>query len=100
MGTGDNILGIQLIKNYLNLLSEEPKLPNVIVLYNEGVKLICNGSPVIEILKHLEQKGVKLIACKTCLNHFLLMEEMETGIAGTMVDILELQKVADKVINL
>jgi selenium metabolism protein YedF len=100
MGTGDNTLGLQLVKNYLNLLSEELELPNVIVFYNAGVKLICSGSPVLEIVKHLEQKGVKLMACKTCLNHFSLMDKMKTGIAGTMADILQLQKVADKVINL
>ncbi len=100
MGSGDTTLGLLLVKNYLTLLSEETELPKVITFYNAGVKLICNGSPVVEQLKNLEQKGVKLIACKTCLNHFQLLDKMETGIAGTMVDIMHLQKVADKVISL
>ncbi len=100
MGSGDNTLGLILVKNYLTLISEESELPNVISFYNEGVKFVCSGSPVIEILKTLEQKGVKLVVCKTCLNHFNLINKVETGIISTMMDIIEFQKVAQKVINL
>lgn len=100
MGAGDEELGLLLVKNYLKLVGEENELPQVIVFYNGGVKLICEGSPAIEILRALEQKGVKLMACKTCLNHFNLLEKTEVGIAGTMMDIIELQKVAEKVVTL
>ena len=100
MGTGDKDLGTKLISNYLRLISEETEMPCFIVFYNSGVKLICKGSPVTEIFKIMENKGVKLIACKTCLQHFDLMDEIEAGIAGTMMDIVELQKLADKVISL
>ncbi|KOH43398.1 hypothetical protein NC99_38250 [Sunxiuqinia dokdonensis] len=100
MGTGDGELGLLLVQNYLKLLSEERELPQVMAFYNGGVKLICSGSPVVGTLQTLEQKGVKLMACKTCLNHFGLINQMEVGIAGTMTDILLLQKAAEKVINL
>lgn len=100
MGNGDQELGQLLIANYLKLINEESKLPRFIALYNSGVKLICKGSPVIEQFKVLEQAGVKLIACKTCLNHFNILETVEVGIPGTMIDIIELQKKAEKVINL
>lgn len=100
MGSGDETLGLLLLTNYLKLLGEETELPKIITFYNAGVKLICSGSPVVESLKSLEQKGIKLMACKTCLNHFSLLDNMEIGIAGTMIDIMHFQKVADKVINL
>lgn len=100
MGAGDEQLGLVLLNNYLRLLNEESELPRVIVFYNAGVKLICSGSPVLDSLNALQERGVRLVACKTCLNHFKLIEERKTGIEGTMMDILELQKVADKVINL
>ena len=100
MGTGDEALGLQLVTNYLNLMNEEAEPPRFVALYNGGVKLICEGSPVIDIMKELEQKGVKLLACKTCLRHFDLLNKMEAGIAGTMMDIVQLQKAADKVITL
>lgn len=100
MGSGNEELGEMLLKNYLGLLCEEKELPTVITFYNEGVKLICPGSPVLEPLKHLAENGVKLMACKTCLNHFQLLEKTEVGISATMVDIMHFQKMADKVISL
>ena len=100
MGAGDEELGLILIKNYLKLICEETKKPNFIVFYNEGVKLICQNSLVLDELKLLQNLGVKLIACKTCLNHFNLLNNIEVGVAGTMMDIIEIQKVATKVITL
>ncbi len=100
MGHGDNQLGIALITNYMKLLNEENELPRHITFYNEGVKLLCTESPALEAAQKLEKKGVKLIACKTCLGHFGLLNQLKSGIAGTMIDIIELQKIADKVINL
>ncbi len=100
MGLGDEELGIILLNNYFKLILEQNRLPKFVALYNSGVELICTGSPLIEIFKLLESKGINLIACKTCLNHYNLIDKLEVGIAGTMVDIIELQAIADKVINL
>ena len=100
MGRGSEDLGLVLVANYLNLLSQEENLPRFIAFYNGGVKLVCSKSPVIDILKNMEAKGVKLIACKTCLSHFAIADKMEVGMAATMMDIIDLQKKADKVINL
>lgn len=98
MGSDDE-LGQTLIANYLRLLGEEEELPRFIAFYHGGVKLICNGSSVLTELRKLEERGVKLMACKTCLNYFDLAEQVEIGVQATMIDILELQKVADKVIT-
>lgn len=100
MGSGDKELGLILIKNYLKLINEENKLPRFIAFYNEGVKLVSKDSSAIDELKKLEENGVKLVVCKTCLKHFELMDNMEVGIQSTMMDIIELQKAADKVITL
>lgn len=100
MGSGDDELGLLLITNYLKLMNEEDILPRFITFYNGGVKLIAEGSPCIEPLKMLAECGVKLIACKTCLDYFNITDKVLVGIPGTMRDIIELQKVADKVVNL
>lgn len=100
MGQGDDTLGISLIENYFKLIIQEDALPKFIAFYNGGIKLVTNESPVIGILKEIEKKGVKLLACKTCLIHFGLLDKIEVGMAGTMIDIITLQKEADKVINL
>lgn len=100
MGSGDEVLGMQLIENYFKLILQEESLPKVIVFYNGGVKLLTEGSTVIDSLKAIEAKGVQLLACKTCLNHFELQDKQLVGKAGTMLDIIALQNEADKVVNL
>ncbi|GAF04430.1 DsrE family protein [Saccharicrinis fermentans] len=100
MGEGDEALSLSLIANYLKLVNEESNFPLFMSFYNGGVKLLCEGSPVIDTLKLLEKKGVKMLACKTCLNYYHLLDKRMVGVEATMVDIVSLQKVADKVINL
>ncbi|MCU4164587.1 sulfurtransferase-like selenium metabolism protein YedF [Carboxylicivirga caseinilyticus] len=100
MGEGDEELGLKLIGNYLRILDEDSRLPSFIALYNSGVKLITKDSPVIEQMKKLEERGVKIIACGTCLNFYGISDEIQAGIKGTMMDIITLQTNADKVINL
>jgi selenium metabolism protein YedF len=100
MGEGSPGLGQTLMGNYLKLILQEEILPSFIVFYNSGVKLTVEGSPLIETLRKIENKGVKLLSCKTCLNHFELLDKMRVGMAGTMIDIIALQKEATKVITL
>lgn len=102
MGNADQELQHKLITTYLQMLVEgEPeRLPAAICLYAEGVRLAVTGSPVIAQLKKLEEKGVTLILCSTCLGHLNLREQVEVGIAGGMHDIMEAQYLADKVITL
>lgn len=99
MGSGDTELGKKLLSNYLKLIYDEDRLPRFIALYNGGVKIVADNS-LTDTLQNMEKKGVKIIACKTCLNQFNLIDKMEAGITGTMMDIIELQTMADKVVNL
>lgn len=100
MGEGDEALGLSLIQNYFKLILQEDALPQMIAFYNGGVKLVAEGSPVLEVLREIEAKGVKLISCKTCLNFYELIDKVQVGMAGTMIDIITLQKAAKKVITL
>ncbi|MBN2045869.1 MAG: DsrE family protein [Anaerolineales bacterium] len=100
MGYADQELRHKLIKTYLTLLNQNDYLPSVIAFYTEGVKLLVSGSPILEELKALEGKGVRLIACGTCLNHYGLAADLQVGLQGGMTDIIEAQWQADKVITL
>jgi intracellular sulfur oxidation DsrE/DsrF family protein len=100
MGKGPEDLQIILIGKYLELLNHQTELPAAICFYTEGVHLVVEGSPIIEKLKVLEEKGVRLIVCSTCLNYFGLTEKVKIGIVGGMGDILEAQWKAGKVIAL
>ena len=99
MGQADEQLTSVLIKNYLTLLLEED-LPAYICFYAEGVKLSVEGSGVIEELKALEDKGVKILICKTCLNYYNALDKVKVGTIATMVDIMGAQTNCEKVIVL
>jgi intracellular sulfur oxidation DsrE/DsrF family protein len=100
MGKGPQDLQLTLLSKYLELLEQQIDLPSAICFYTEGVRLVTEGSPVIEKLQLLEGKGVRLIVCSTCLNYFGLSEKIKIGIVGGMGDILEAQRLANKVITL
>ncbi len=100
MGEADQVLQHRLVGTYLNLLNEHNLLPAAICFYAEGVFLAVDGSPVLEVLQSLEQKGVRLILCTTCVHYYNLAERVKVGIVGGMGDILEAESRASKVITL
>ena len=100
MGSADITLQHKLLDTYFKLLMENNLLPAAICFYTDGVKLVVEGSPLLERLLEIEQKGVRLIICSTCLNYFGLSEKVRVGIVGGMSDILEAQGKAKKVITL
>jgi intracellular sulfur oxidation DsrE/DsrF family protein len=98
MGDGPEDLRLTLADNYFKLLAENEVLPETIAFYGEGVKLVVDGSPVLEQLGTLEAKGVRLVACTTCLNFYELMDRLAVGVAGGMTGIIEAQFGGRKVI--
>jgi intracellular sulfur oxidation DsrE/DsrF family protein len=100
MGDAPAELQHKLAGIYLNLLNEHDLLPNAICFYADGVKLTVEGSPVLEQLRALEAKGVRLVICQTCLNFYGLIDKVQVGIVGGMTDIIEAQWRADKLIAL
>jgi len=100
MGKADETLQQKLAGKYLELIQLHDSLPNAVCFYTDGVKLVVEDSPVLEQLKSLENAGVHLIICSTCLEYFDLTEKVQVGIVGGMTDILEAQVKADKVITL
>jgi len=100
MGDAEPALQQKLITTYFKLLDDNNILPAAICFYTDGVRLVVEGSPVIDTLKSLEIKGVRLILCSTCLNYYNLTEQVQVGIVGGMTDIIEAQRRAGKVISL
>lgn len=90
----------RLAGTFLRLVSETDALPRAICFYTDGIKLVCEGSPLLDPLKALEEKGVRLIVCQTCLNFFGLTDRVRVGIVGGMADILTAMWTADTVIAL
>lgn len=100
MGDADPALQQKLIVTYFRLLDESNVLPRVICFYANGVHLVVDDSPVLDLLRSLEAKGVRLILCGTCLGFYNLTERVRVGIVGGMTDIIEAQRRAGKVISI
>lgn len=88
VGAGSDELGGILIQGLLNTLAENDTVPEKIVFVNSGVKLVCEGSPVLEALQALEKKGVELLACGTCINYFNLQDSVRAGKVSNAYEIL------------
>lgn len=84
LGRDDKPLGSLLMANFLRLLGESKDKPASLVFWNEGVKLACEGSRVIDHLKRLEDQGIELLACSTCLEYFDLVDKLLVGKPTTM----------------
>jgi selenium metabolism protein YedF len=100
LGTGDDTLGRKLLVNFIGTLKEMGRELWCLVLVNAGVKLAVAGAEVLANLQELEQGGVMVLVCGTCLDHFQLLEQKQVGETTNMLDIVTHMQLADKVIPL
>jgi selenium metabolism protein YedF len=90
LGSGDDKLGIVLMSNFLRLLGQREELPKFVILWNGGVKLAARDTETVDYIKALEDKGVKVILCRTCVEYFGLEDELAAGEIDGMVPIQEI----------
>ncbi len=98
MGQAPADLSQKLAGLFLNLLDEGTP-PGVIACYGNGVRLACEGSPVLDELQKLADKGTRIILCQTCLDYFALRHLVRVGIIGGMGDIVAAMGQAGQVIS-
>ncbi len=98
MGNSDEELGRKILATCLKKLPSFTDL-EAIVAYNEGVKLVTKDSFVAPELTSLQENGVDILACGTCLNHLGLTDTIVEH-PSNMDDILAAMRAADKVITL
>lgn len=89
MGEPDEVLGKILIKGFIYALAGQDYLPETVIFYNGGVRLTTEGSDSLEDLIQMEQAGVKILSCGTCLKHFGLEDKLKVGIISNMYEIVE-----------
>jgi selenium metabolism protein YedF len=100
MGRGDDELGGILIRGFFHAVGQVAPQPDTIIFFNSGVKLVVEGSPVLEDLRALADQGVELLACGTCLGHYGLKEKVAVGVVSNMYTIAETLLRAGKVVYL
>ena len=93
-------LKITLAKKFLALIAQHDPLPAQICFYTDGVKLAVEGSPVLDELLALQDKGVEMVICSTCVDTFGLRDKVRVGVVGGMPDIITAITQANNAITL
>ena len=99
VGRGEDELGELLMANFLRLLGDNQEKPATMIFLNSGVHLVCDGSNVLDHVRKLEEQGVEMLACTTCLEYFDLTDMLEVGKPTTVAKSIQSMMTAD-VINL
>ena len=99
MGEGSEELGRILIKSFIFALTQLDDLPDKILFYNGGAKLTVEGSESLEDLKVLEEQGVEIMTCGTCLDYYGIRDRLAIGGVTNMYSIVETLQNAMSVIR-
>jgi selenium metabolism protein YedF len=98
-GQGDEKLGQVLMRSFVKTLHELEPLPREIIFANSGVRLTTAGSDLVEDLQRLEERGVAIRSCGTCLDYYNVMDSLQVGTASNMYEILTSLAQADRVVK-
>lgn len=99
MGEGSEELGHILMKSFIFALTQLDDLPDKILFYNGGAKLTTEGSESLEDLKTLEEQGVEIMTCGTCLDYYGIKDKLAIGSVTNMYSIVETLQGAMSVIR-
>jgi selenium metabolism protein YedF len=101
LGRGDNQqLGRLLMQSFLHTLGGLTSRPETIVFMNSGVMLVTDDSPVLGELRQLENQGIEILACGTCISRLQLADKVAAGQASNMYTIADTLLRAEKIISL
>ncbi|NLC12187.1 MAG: sulfurtransferase-like selenium metabolism protein YedF [Firmicutes bacterium] len=100
LGRGSEELGKILMRSFIYTLHEAETIPDRMLFINSGVYLTVEGSPVLDELKKLAERGVEIFSCGTCLDYYKLKEKLAVGSVTNMYDTVEALTKASRCITL
>lgn len=98
VGRGPAELGAILVKGLIETLKSVSPAPTHLILYSSAILLAVDDSPLVESIRTLEQRGIKVLICGTCVDYYQKKSEIHVGTISNMLSILEVQAAAGKVI--
>jgi len=94
----DEDLGKTLMKAFFETMKVYKQLPHTIFFLNTGVNLTTIDTEIAALLKAMEEMGVELYSCGTCLTKYDLESKLKVGHRGTMNIVVEGMQDFDKVV--
>ncbi|HWR44071.1 sulfurtransferase-like selenium metabolism protein YedF [Sporomusa sp.] len=89
LGHGAPELGAVLMKAFMTTVLETKPQPEALLFINSGVRLTVQGSPVLEQLQTLAERGVTVLSCGTCLDYYQVKANLAVGEVTNMYTIVE-----------
>lgn len=99
MGRGDEELGTKLMRGFLRTWIDSQPLPWRMIFINSGVRLTTVDHEAVEAVSLLEERGVEILSCGTCLEHFGLKDDLHAGKVTNMYEVIDSLNAASKVIS-
>ncbi|WP_318506544.1 DsrE family protein [Bacillus sp. T3] len=90
LGKGETALGEGILETFFTILKQKEDLPAAIFCMNRGVFTLTENSLVSLQLKELEEKGMDVLACKTCVDYYELNDQLVAGKISGMDHFIEL----------
>jgi selenium metabolism protein YedF len=87
LGLGDDELGALLMKAFIYTLNEVDNQPERLLFMNSSVRLCVENAITLDNLLKLEEKGVDILVCGTCLDFFGITDKLKVGKISNMYDI-------------
>ncbi len=84
LGAGDEELGRLLMRNLIYSLARGDVRPERLMFMNGGVRLTCEGSPVLDDIRAMAEAGSIVKSCGTCLDYLGLKDNLAVGEVGDM----------------
>jgi selenium metabolism protein YedF len=85
---------------HLYTINANNDLPKNIICMNSGVHVATKDEQTIATLQALEEKGVSITVCGTCLDFYSLLDELQVGEIGNMYDITKILTSSSKVVTI
>lgn len=89
-GKGDEELGKTLLESFFTILKQEQEWPAAIFCIHRGVLALTEGSLASLHLKELQDQGVPVLACKTCVEYYKVSDKLYAGEISSMKRFIEL----------
>ncbi|MBN2573868.1 MAG: sulfurtransferase-like selenium metabolism protein YedF [Deltaproteobacteria bacterium] len=99
-GRGPAELGERLMGAFFHSLLEVAPKPKTLIFMNSGVKLVVEGSRVLEDVRALAALGIEILVCGTCLGYFELTDKLGAGQISNMYDIATSLLEAGRIVEL
>ncbi|MGZ9586359.1 DsrE family protein [Paenibacillus marinisediminis] len=90
LGAEADGLGATVLETFLTVLKSEGHRPAAIFCMNRGVLALTPQSLSSLKLAELAESGVPVLACKTCVDHYGISEQLSCGEISGMATFVEL----------